>query len=211
MGKASLGSAATVGVAEHGNSAILVTVATGGELLDRRRVDLTHDLPSQQPYHHEGAWAMGRYLNSPWAKSIALADAVALIERVHAAAERGAREALEALAAAVPVSIAGIAIRVCPELPPTIEERIADNRAATLADSVMYRQALASAAEARGWAVHWYDREHVARDAAGALGRDDIDALVAAMGRAIGPPWQAKHKLAATAALAAMGSLAKPR
>ena len=55
------------------------------------------------------------------------------------------------LIAILPLPISSIAIRVCPRLPPTIEERIADTRAANVADSVMYRQALASAAEARGW------------------------------------------------------------
>jgi len=192
---------AATGVAEHGNSAVLVTVAPGGELLDRRRVDLTRGLPTH-PYHHEGSWAVGRYLNSPWARAIPLADAVALVERVRESAARGARESLEALAATVPVPIASIAIRVCPKLPPTTEERIADTRVANVADSVMYREALANAAEARGWFVHWYDREHVFRDAAVALGGEDIDAFLHAMGRAIGPPWQAKHKLAAAAALA---------
>jgi hypothetical protein len=194
--------AAAVGVTEHGNSAVLVTVAVGGELLDRRRIDLTSGLPTH-PHHHEGSWAVGRYLDSPWARPIALADAVALVERVREAAARGAVESLEALAAAVPVPITAIAIRACPKLPPTTEERIADNRAQTVADTVMYREALASAAEARGWSVRWYERERVFRDAAAALGREDIDAFLLAMGRSVGPPWQAKHKLAAAAALAA--------
>lgn len=196
--------AATVGVAEHGNSAILITVAPGGELLDRRRIDLTRDLPTH-PYHHEGAWAVGRYLNTPWARTISLADAVALIKRVHIAAAHGARECLEALVVAVPVPIVRIAIRVCPELPPTIEERIADNRAQTVADSVMYRAALATAAESRGWSVHWYDRKRVFGDAAAVLDCEDINTFLSAMGRSIGPPWQASHKLAAAAALAAAG------
>ncbi|WP_437542588.1 hypothetical protein WME97_30800 [Sorangium sp. So ce367] len=195
---------ATVGVAEHGNSAVLVTLAPGGELLDRRRIDLTEGLPTH-PHHHEGSWAVGRYLDTPGARALSLADAVALVERVRASAARGAREGLEALAAGVPVPIASIAIRVCPELPPSIEERIADNRAQTVADSVMYRQALAAAAEARGWSVRWYDRERVFHDAATALGRDDVNDLLYAMGRSIGPPWQAIHKLAAAAALAATG------
>jgi hypothetical protein len=193
---------AAIGVAEHGNSAVLVTVAPGGELLDRRRVDLTRGLPTH-PYHHEGSWAVGRYLNSPWARAISLADAVALVERVREAAACGAKESLEALAATVPVSIASIAIRICPQLPPTTKERITDSRVANVADSVMYREALAHAAEARGWSVHWYDRERVFRDAAVALGGEDIDAFLHVMGRSIGPPWQAKHKLAAAAALAA--------
>src|SRR5262249_41937057 len=136
------GRAAIVGVAEHGNSAVLVTVAHGGELLDRRRIDLTDRGVPTHPHHHEGSWAVGRYLNSPWARKVSLAEAVALAERVRASAARGAREGFDALAAALPVPIATIAIRVCPKLPPTTEERITDNRAQTFADSVMYREAL---------------------------------------------------------------------
>jgi hypothetical protein len=195
---------ASVGIAEHGNSVVIVTLARGGELLDRRRIDLTRDLPTH-PYHHEGSWAVGRYLNSPWARPISLAEAVALVERVRESAARGARAGLETLAATVHARIESIAIRACPDLPPTTEERIADARAANVADSVMYREALAEAAEARGWSVHWYDRERVFRDAATALGRKDIAAFLQAMGRTIGPPWQAKHKLAAAAALAGRG------
>lgn len=197
--------AATVGVVEHGNSAVLVTVAAGGELLDRRRIDLTAGLPTH-PHHHQGSWAVGRYANSPWARPISLADAVALVERVRESAARGARECLEALAVAVSAPIATIAIRACPKLPPTTEARIADNRAQTVADSVMYREALAAAAEARGWSVYWYDRERVFRNAAAVLGCEDIDGFLSATGRSAGPPWQAKHKLAAAAALAASGS-----
>jgi hypothetical protein len=192
--------AATVGVAEHGNSAVLVTVA-GRELLDRRRIDLTTGL-STHPYHHEGAWAVGRYLDSPWARPIPLADAVALIERVHEAAAAGARAGLAALAGDLSLAVERIAIRVCAPLPPTIEERLADNRAQSAADSILYRQALAAAAVERGWAVHWYDRERVFATAAAAC-ETDIEALLRAMGRAVGPPWQAKQKLAAAAALAA--------
>jgi hypothetical protein len=67
----------------------------------------------------------------------------------------------------------------------------------------MYREALAIAAEARGWSVRWYDRERVFSDAAAVLGRKDINAFLNAIGRSVGPPWQAKHKLAAAAAFAA--------
>ncbi|MYG14321.1 MAG: hypothetical protein F4029_05435 [Gammaproteobacteria bacterium] len=194
---------AAVGVAEHGNSAVLVTVASDGELLDRRRVDLTDsDLPTH-PHHHEGSWAVGRYRNSPWAREISLDEAIELVERVRVSAGRGARESLEALAAAVPLPITRIALRICPELPLTTEERIRDNRAQTVADSVMYRQALASAAEARNWSVHWYDREQVFSKAATALCCDDIQACLSAIGRSAGPPWRVEHKLAAAAAIAA--------
>jgi acyl-CoA reductase-like NAD-dependent aldehyde dehydrogenase len=65
----------------------------------------------------------------------------------------------------------------------------------------MYREALAAAAEARGWSVHWYSRDNVFRDAAEALDRN-VDAFLKAMGQSVGPPWQARQKLAAAAALA---------
>lgn len=195
---------ASVGVAEHGNSAVLITLAPDGALLDRRRIDLTSGLPTH-PYHHEGSWAIGRYLNSAWARTISLPDAVALVERVRDAAALGAREGLEALARAVPLPIAEIAIRICPRLPPTTEERIRDTRAATVADSVMYREALAAAAVARGWRVFWYDRARVFQDAELALNGKPVEAFLRAMGQEAGPPWQAKHKLAAAAALAAAG------
>ena len=201
MTKARTERTATVGVTEHGNSAVLVTIASDDELLDRRRVDLTSGLPTH-PHHHEGSWAVGRYRDSPWAREITLADAIELVERVREAAARGARECLDALSRTVSVPIAMIAIRACPELPATTEERIIDNRAQTVADTVMYRQALAGAAAARGWTVAWYDRDDVFGDAAAALGCEDIDGLLRAMGRSVGPPWQAKHRLAAAAALA---------
>ena len=202
--------AAGVGVAENSHTAVLVTVAPGGELLDRRRIELTRGL-STHPHHHEGSWAVGRYPNTHGARRISLADAVALVERVKKAAARGAREALDQLAASVPVPIAGIAIRAFQRLPPTIEERITDNRAQTFADSAMYREALAIAAEERGWSVYWYDRNSVIQDAAAVLDRDDVTDLLTAMGRSIGPPWQAAHKLAAAAAVVATGPPEAPR
>lgn len=110
-------------------------------------------------------------------------NSVALVDRVREAALRGARESLEALAGAVPFPIGSIAIRECPKLPPMTEARIADTLAANVADSVMYREALAISASA--------------------LGREEVGTYLQAMGRAIGPPWQARQKLAAAAALAA--------
>jgi hypothetical protein len=128
------------------------------------------------------------------------------VKRVQAAAAVGAQEGLAALAEALRQPITRIAIRVCPVLPPTIEERIADTRAAAVADSILYRQALAAAGQARGWSVSWYDRDQVVGAAAATLDGRDLAAHLSAMGRALGPPWQAQHRLAATAALAALGA-----
>lgn len=196
--------AASIGVVEHGNSAVIVTLGADDTLLDRRTVDLTRGLPTH-PYHHEGAWAVGRYLDSPWARPVTLDEAIALIGRVHDAAREGARAALGALAATLRGSVACIAIRACPPLPPTIVERITDNRAQVVADSVLYREALAEAAVSLGWPVVWYDRDRVADEAARRLAPASLSALLGAMGKAVGPPWQARHKLAATAAIASRG------
>jgi hypothetical protein len=185
--------AASVGVADHGGWAILVTLAPDGGLLDRRRVELLEAGLPNFPHHHEGSWAVGRYLNLPEARPISLPEAVALVARVRESAMKCAHERLAALAANLPVAVGRIALRVCPAIPATTEERIADVRAQTVADSVMYRQALAGAAEARGWEVYWYERERVLADAVEVLRE---------MGRAIGPPWNADYKLAAAAALA---------
>jgi len=193
---------AVVGVTEHGNSAVLVTIGARFELLDRRRIDLTEPGLPSHPHHHQGSWAVGRYLDTPGARVLPLSDVLALVGRVRESAARGAREQLELLASALPEPIGGIALRVCPALPPTIEACIMDNRAQTYADSVMYRQALATAAVARGWSVSWYDRERVFADAATALGGQDLDPLLQSMGRSVGPPWNAQHKLAAAAAIA---------
>ena len=197
--------AAIVGVAEHGNSAELVTVAIeSGEatLLDRRRVDLTENLPTH-PYHHEGAWALGRYRDSQWSRDVTLEEAIALVEQVTAAAAAGAASRFAELASELPMPIGGVAIRVCADLPDGIEARMRDIRAQTMADSIMYRQALADAAIENGWAVSWYEKDQVFEAAAAVMGCEDIAPLLKSMGKTAGPPWQARHKLAAAAALAA--------
>src|SRR5437667_4184000 len=163
-----------IGVSDHGGWAVLVTVAGDGTLLDRRRVELVdEDLP-KIPHHSEG-------------QALPLDEAVALVERVRVSAERHATLGLDAVAMAVPGRILGVALRHCPALPPTIAERITDYRAQNVADWVMYRKAIAAAAEARGWAVHWYDAKKVCDAASEALRIEDLDAQFVQLRRDIGP------------------------
>ncbi len=126
-----------------------------------------------------------------------------LVERVRVSAERHAKLALDAVAMTVLRRILGVALRQCPELPPTIAERIKDYRAQNVADWVMYRKALAAAAETHGWAVHWYDAKKVFRAASEALRIEDLDAHFLQLRRSIGPPWGKDHKLAMAAAIVA--------
>src|SRR5499426_286848 len=135
---------AIVGVSDHGGWAVLVTVTSDGTLIDRRNVELVDKRLPSIPHHHEG-------------QTLPIDEAVALVEKVRDSADRHAILALDAVATALPVHIVGIALRECPPLPPTIAERITNYRARNVADWVMYRRALAGAAEARGWNVHWYN------------------------------------------------------
>jgi hypothetical protein len=176
-----------IGVSDHGGWAVLVTVARDGTLLDRRRVELVDEYLPALPHHHQG-------------QGLPMDEAVALVERVRVSAERQAVLALDAVAMAVP-GILGVALRNCPELPPTIAERIKDYRARNLADWVMYRKALAAAAATRGWPVHWYDAKKVLGAASHALRVENFDAHFLHMRRAVGPPWNKDHKLAMAAAI----------
>jgi len=179
----------TVGISDHGGWAVLVTAAADGTLLDRRRVELVDDHLPALPHHHEG-------------QGLPPDEAVALVERVRASAERHAVLALDAVAGAVQ-PILGIALRACPPLPPTIFERITDYRSRNVADWVMYRQALAEAAAARGWHVHWYDSRKVLAEASRALRVANFDAYFLDLRKTMGAPWNYDHKLALAAAIVA--------
>jgi hypothetical protein len=176
-----------IGISDHGGWAVLVTAARDGTLLDRRRVELVDEGLPKLPHHHD-------------AQGLPVDEAVALVERVRVSAERHAVLALDAVAMAVP-RILGVALRICPELPPTIAERIQDYRAQNNADWVMYRRALASAAEGRGWPVHWYDAKKVLGAASEALCVENLEAHFLRVRRAVGPPWDKDHKLAMAAAI----------
>jgi hypothetical protein len=175
-----------IGVSDHGGWAVLVTVARDGTLLDRRRVEIVGEGLPKLPHDSEG-------------QGLPLGEAVKLVERVRVSAERHAVLALDAVTMAVP-RILGVALRKCPQLPPTIAERIKDYRAQNVADWVMYREALASAAEARGWSTRYHARS-VLGAVRQALRVENLDAHFLQVRRAVGPPWGKDHKLAMAAAI----------
>ena len=182
---------AIIGISDHGGWAVMVTATGDGKLLDRRRVELVDAGLPKIPHHSEG-------------QGLPLHEAVALVERVQVSAERHAKLALDAVATAVAGRVRGVALRECPPwLPPTIAERIKNYRAQNVADWVMYRKALASAAEARGWAVHWFDAKTVLPAASEALHIKDFEAHSRQVRKSIGPPWGTDHRVAMAAAIVA--------
>jgi hypothetical protein len=185
--------AAIIGVAHHNGWAVFVTVASDGTLLDRRRVELVDaDLPCM-PHHGPG-------------QRLPLEQAVDLVERVRVSANRQAELALDATSAAVRAPIHGVALRECPRLPTTTAERIQDYWAQCNADSVMYRKALARAAESRGWTVHWYDKKKVEDAARDVLDIEDFKAHFLGLRKSMGPPWREDHKIAMAAGIVAGAS-----
>ena len=88
------------------------------------------------------------------------------------------RKATQAIDSTIP--------RKCQPLPSTIAERIKDYRAQNVADWAMYRKALASAAEARGWPVHWYDATKVLDAASKALHVETLTLISSAYRRPSG-------------------------
>ena len=174
---------------------MLVTVARDGTLLDRRRVELVDDGLPKIPHHSE-------------CQRLPIDEAVELVERVRASAERHAVTVLDAIATAVP-RILGVALRKCPPLPPTIAKRTTDYHAQNNADWVMYRQALAGAAETRGWPVHWYDAKNILVAASKVLGVETLDAHFQQVRKAVGTPWNNDHKLAMAAGIVAASTVVK--
>ncbi len=184
-----------IGVSDHGGWAVLVTVGRDGTLLDRRKVELVDEGLPKIPHHSE-------------CQRLPLDEAVELVERVRVSAEKHAALALDEVAMAVP-EILGVALRKCPELPATVAERITDYFAQNNADWVMYRKALAAAAESRGWPVHWYDAKKVLGEASQALGVENLDAHFHQLRKTIGPPWDNDHKLAMAAGIVAEKAIAE--
>jgi hypothetical protein len=184
-----------VGVADHGGWAILVTAAADGTFVDRRRVVLVDEGLPSLPHHCHG---QGRPVD----------EAVELVERVRRSANARAVAALDTLVAELPatLTITAIALRECPALPATVAERLQDYFAQNNADWVMYREALAQAAAARGWAIHWYDAKQVTSEAARILNRENITALLQDLRTTLGPPWQKDHRIAMAAAIVASAS-----
>jgi hypothetical protein len=181
---------AMIGVSDHAGWAVLVTVAADGKVLDSRRVELVDaDVPTM-PHHHD-------------AQALPLEHALDLVERVRLSADRQAKRALDGVAKAVATPIRGVAMRTCPPLPDTVAERIQNYRARNVADWVMYRMAIAGAAQSRGWSVHWYDAKTVIGAVCKALRVEDLDAYFLEARKAFGPPWAKDHKVATAAAISA--------
>jgi hypothetical protein len=178
-----------LGIADHLGWAIVVTASSDYEVVDRRRVELIEPGVPSAPVEHE-------------AQRLSAAAATALVAKVRASVERASSAALDELADALPAPVVSISLRAWP---PQFPEDIAVQRRAPYqarADAIMYRQALAECAHARGWEVHLYDAAAVVDQAVRMLGHR-ADQILQAPRAAMGPPWAKDHRVALAATIVA--------
>lgn len=192
-----------VGVDDHRGWANVVSVGLhdgAAVVVHRRRVDLIRPGLPTQPHHHE-------------AQDLADAAARALVGRVRASIAASCRTALRAVAEELgglgyrPVVLA---IRAPRETPDDLRIVLQNQAASIAADGALYLTGLAGAAVELGIRVFPYARRDVELAAASALGVTPAacSALVTSLGASLGPPWAKEHRMAAAAAISALGSLA---
>jgi hypothetical protein len=169
-----------VGIYDHFGWAVAVTVDDDGAVVDRRRIELVEPDVTPAPIHYDGA-----------SRSV---DGVAeLVADVRASVTRATARALDELAASLPSPVTSLSLRTWPpDFPSDIETQLRSPYEAR-ADAIMYRQILAEAAEARGWAVLLYEAKAV-------LAAVD-EAVLQAPRAALGAPWTKDHRTALAAVL----------
>jgi hypothetical protein len=166
---------------------VAVTGPPDVQLVHRARLEVLADDDPKQPWH----LAQERGLGAD--------EAAALAARVEAgaraAADRGLADVLGAISDGGHRAVAAAVIGE-PRDVPAPERVLASHMLLHAAEGELYRSVLVEAADAAGLAVHVVPPPSIAVE--------PHAALLAAMGKAAGPPWRADHKLAVVAALAAL-------
>jgi hypothetical protein len=151
------------------------------EILARRRVQLCDPKieGSKQPFHH--------------AEPMPFAKAQAFIARCMASSDALARAAV----AAFDAKIAGVCILTASGRPlPDLRGILASHAAIHAAEGEFYRDALARACEEAKLKVNRLKERDAAIWAAARFGEAAVKTRLAALGKALGPPWGADEKLA---------------
>ena len=191
---------AAIGFADHTGWAIAVVVAGAERSFDvvhRERIRIVDDSLPAQAYHAVTERGMPAAVIKE-VEASALSCALAEIARIRMAVSDGG---CELVAAAVPVSTAAV--------PASLEAIFKRHTMWHAAEGNLYREALAEASAQLGLRVLRIPRKEVESFAEG-TGTWDASRL-AEEGKRLGPPWQADHRLAATAAWCALQRAGAPR
>jgi hypothetical protein len=189
---------AALGVADHYGSSEFVTIAVADKsfrLASRERVQLIDPKLPPAPYHHE-------------ALEMPLDAAEKLIAQVRASVAERCRAALSEQIAKFGIGAVVIQSSPYPTLPDELSEILASWQITCAADGMMYREILASSANALGLEVERYPRksDRVAA-AAEALRTSNarVAELLQSFGKQAGSPWRKEHQEAAASALGYLG------
>ena len=128
-----------------------------------------------------------------------------LVGRVRASAARMTAAAFDELASELSEPVESVSLRGWPQEFPADIAVLRQPPYEAQADSVMYRQILASAARERDWDVRFYDAKTVEAEAARILG-DQAHELLHGPRRALGTPWTKDHRMALAATVMAGNS-----
>lgn len=162
---------------------VVLTGPPDVRLLARTRADLVGgDLPAQA-YHA--------------AADLPLPEAEQLVRRWADEATASVRTSLAEVSGVVAVGIAAVVRQV-----PSLDVVLRSHPLLHMAEGQLSREVIAEAAAQLGLRVHYLDPK----------GRHDPAAVerTVALGRAAGPPWRKEHRMAALAALGALG-VSSPR
>jgi hypothetical protein len=192
-----------LGLRAHSGWAALVAVAgTRGsiEVVDRRRIELcASKTPGpKQPYHQ----AEGQKLDK----------ARQIVTRYAEEAGRLATEELRAVLADLKTrghSVVGCGLLLASGRPlPDLESILASHALIHSADGELFRDALADAAEKNHLPLLRIKEKEAIGEAASRLRIEagELQRLIAALGKTVGPPWTQDQKLAAIAAWLALVS-----
>jgi hypothetical protein len=176
-----------LGISDHLGWAVAVTASADHAVADRRRVELVEPGLTPAPIHYES-------------RRLDVAATAALVAKVRASVVRASSAVLDEIAGALPEPIVSISLRAWPlDFPDDIAvQRRAPYEAR--ADAIMYRQALAELAHARGWELHLYDAKAVEDQAARILA-ERADEVLRGPRATLGPPWAKDHRLALAATI----------
>ena len=198
MGRSAATTGLAVGVAHHLGWANLVTADDRHRVVDRRRVELIEPGLPAAPIHHEGG-THELHRSGDELDDAALGE---LVARVRASAEHMTEAALDALAQDLTAPVTHLCLRAWRDDLPTDMAALRRPPHESRADSVMYLEVLAAAADRRGWQVHTFDAKTVEAAAAQALGPSaDLEAVLAAPRTELGPPWSKEHRMALAATI----------
>lgn len=194
-----------VGISIHTGWAVVVAVtgmAPAVEVLHRERIPLVDPALPRQVFHAAAD-------QSP-------AAAAQLIRRVERSAEVHAHQALDAVRLAIHGQghrLAAMALCSEPrELPADVTMILTNHARIHAAEGELYRAALELAAERHGLPILQVAANRVGSTVTDLLGLapDGQVAMLASLGKQLGPPWQVDHKRATLLAAVALAEVPRP-